>query len=183
MFRGRIVNERQHNIAGRRRRVSARGFTLVELLIGMIMLVMIMVAAALAMQGAANASEYGLDKARSLQQASLTLRRISSDIRRAQSIQLPQAGCLDLVMPDNQWRRYRWNPAAGGNPLTFWSDGNPLGNTLIPDVTEFTIQTVNGWSEAQQAVVPMCVRITIEARQGTASTRLDTMILPRRNIL
>lgn len=183
MFREPTVNDRPHNLAVVRRKSWTGAFTLVELMIGMVLLVMILVAAALAMQAAASANQYGMDKATSLQHASLTLRRISTDVRRADSIELPEAGCLDLVMADGQWRRYRWTPGANGNPLTFWSDDNPEGNTLIPDVTEFTIQTVDGWSEAKDAVVPMCVRITIEARQGTASTRLDTTILPRRNIL
>lgn len=162
---------------------SASAFTLVELMIGSVLLVMILVACALAMRGAANANQYGMEKSTSLQQASLTLRRISTDIRQANSIQLTQVGCLDLVLPDGKWRRYRWDPAINGNPLVFWSDDNPLGNTLIPDVTEFTIQTVTGWSEAQGAEVPLGVRITIEARQGSASTRLDSTVRPRRNIL
>ena len=168
--------------AAHRRRRAARGFTMVELLIGMIMLVMIMTAAALAMRGAANANQYGMDKSRSLQQASLTLQRISSDIRGAEDIQLTEPGCLDLVMPDGQWRRYRWTPVAG-SPLVFRSDLNPLGNTLIGDVVEFNVQTVMSWSDIKQAVVPIYVRVAIEARQGTASTRLETMIRPRRNIL
>jgi prepilin-type N-terminal cleavage/methylation domain-containing protein len=167
-----------------RRRDAGRrpGYTLVELLIGMAMLAMIMVAVALAMQGAANANIYAMDKSRSLQQASLTLNRLSTDIRRAQSIQIVEPGCLDLVMPDNQWRRYQWGNAEG-DPLMFSSDLNPDGNMLVADVTTFKLIISEGFSEVQQAVVPLAVQIILEVREGTASTRLDTTVKPRRNIL
>jgi len=162
---------------------SAGAFTLVELMIGMVLLVMILVAAALAMQGAANASEYGADKAVSLQQTSLTLRRISADLRQAETVLMPEAGCLDLVMPDGQWRRYRWVPSADGGPLTFYSDRNPDGNVLIPDVSNFLVQTVWGWSDVKEEMAPLCVRIILEGRHGSATTRLDSAVRPRRNIL
>ena len=170
------------NHASGERPCRRSGFTLVELLVGMALLAMIMVAVALAMQGAANANVYAMDKSRSLQQASLTLARLSTDIRRAQSVQIIEPGCIDLVMPDSQWRRYRWTNA-GGDPLMFYSDANPEGNTLVSDVTAFTLVVSEGFSEAQQAVVPLAVQIILEVRKGTASTRLETTILPRRNIM
>jgi len=123
-----------------------------------------------------------MDKSRSLQQASLTLARLSTDIRRAQSIQIIGPGCLDLVMPDTEWRRYQWGNT-DGDPLVFRSDANPEGNTLVADVAAFTLIVSEGFSEAQQAVVPLAVQIVLEVRQGTASTRLDTTVKPRRNIM
>ena len=176
------MNNRVHNLYRLCRRRGRPGFTLVELLIGMAMLAMIMVAVALAMRGAADASAYGADKSRSLTQATLALARLSSDLRGAATVDLTSSHAVTLTMPTGEQRSYAWSGAEGA-PLVFASGANPGGNTLVPEVLDFSLQATMAYSEIAGAIVPVTVEIVLEVRHGQAETRLETAVRPRRNIL
>ena len=176
------MNDQGANLGYQRRRPGCPGFTLVELLIGMAMLAMIMVAAALAMRGAADASTYGAHKARSLTQATLALGRLSADLRGAAVVELESSNAVTLTMPTGEQRCYSWSGTEGA-PLVFASGTNPDGNTLVPEVLNFSLQATMAYSEIAGATVPVTVGIVLEVRHGQAETRLETAVRPRRNIL
>jgi len=155
---------------------------LVELLIGVTMLAMIMVAASLAMRGAADASAYGADKSRSLTQATLALARLSADLRRASTVELDSSHAITLSMPTGEQRQYTWSGTEGA-PLMFTSAANPGGNTLVAEILDFTMQATMAYSDVAGAVVPVSVQVVLHVRHGVAETSLETTVRPRRNIL
>jgi type II secretory pathway pseudopilin PulG len=164
-----------------RRPGCSAAFTVVELLVALALLAMIMTAVALAMQGAAEASAYSADKARSLTQATLALTKICTDLRRGDNIQFATAHRVSLVLPDGERRLYIWSGTPGA-PLTFLI-GAGASNVLVPEVLDFTLQPTNGYSEVVKAVVPVSVKVTLSVRHGQATTTLETTVRPRRSIL
>lgn len=168
----------------RRSSISVRGgFTLIELLIGMALLAMILGTIALAMQGAVDVVSYGNDKSRSQIIATLALDRLRTDLRRADQIQLiSPAQVVGLVMPDGELKAYSWNGLVGG-PLIYACGASPGGNTLVATVEEFTLTSVEEYSDIRGGIVVVNVHIVLEVRYGQATTRLETTVCPRRNIM
>ena len=148
----------------------------------MALLATVMVAVALAMRGAADANAYGRDKSRTLSQTALTLSRLSADIRRASEVTLDSSHAVTLHFPDGTQRGYSWN-GTDGWPLVFTSAANPGGNILIPEVVDFTLQARNEYSDIAEAMVPVSVGVVLEVRRGQVTTRLETTVVPRRNVL
>ena len=168
----------------RRKSMSVRrGFSMVELLIGMALLAMILGAIALAMQGAADVISYGNDKSRSQIIATLALDRLRTDLRRADVIQLASPSTVvGLVMPDGKLKGYSWNGSVGA-PLMYACDANPSGNTLVATVEEFTLTTVEEYSDIRGGIVAVNVHIVLKVRYGQSTTRLETTVRPRRNVM
>ncbi len=168
----------------RRSSISVRGgFTLIELLIGMALLAMILGTMALAMRGAADAVSYGNDKSRSQIIATLALDRLKTDLRRADQIQLiSPAQVVGLVMPGGELKGYSWNGSVG-SPLIYAFDANPGGNILIAEVEEFMLTSVEEYSDIRGQVVAVNVHIVLEVRYGQATTRMETSVRPRRNVM
>ena len=168
----------------RRKSMSLRcGFTIVELLIGMTLLAMILGAIALAMHGAAAMVAYSKDQSRSQIIATLALERLRTDLRRADQIQLVSpAQVVGLVMPDGELKGYSWNGSVGG-PLIYACDASPGGNTLVATMEEFTLTTVEEYSDIRGEIVAVNVHIILEVRYGQATTRLETTVRPRRNVM
>jgi len=164
-------------------RGRGRGFTIVELLIGMVLLAMILGSIALAMHGAVAMVSYSKDQSRSQIIARLTLDRLRTDLRRADQIQLTSpAQVVGLVMPDGELKGYSWNGSVGG-PLIYACDASPGGNTMVAAVEEFTLTTVEEYSDIRGGVVAVNVHIVLKVRYGQATTRLETTVRPRRNIM
>ena len=168
----------------RRSSISVRGgFTIVELLIGMTLLAMILGAIALAMHGAAAMVAYSKDQSRSQIIATLALERLRTDLRRADQIQLiSPAQVVGLVMLDGELKGYSWNGSVGG-PLIYACGASPGGNTMVAAVEEFTLTSVEEYSDIQGQVVAVNVHIVLEVRYGQATTRLETTVRPRRNVM
>ncbi|NIA20964.1 MAG: hypothetical protein GWP05_03105 [Anaerolineaceae bacterium] len=156
---------------------------MVELLIGMTLLAMILATIALAMQGATDTVVYGNEKSRSQMMATLALDRLRTDLRRADKVELVSPSkVVGLVMADGELKGYSWG-GTDGDPLIYADDDSPDGNTMVADVVEFTLTSIEEYSAVREKVVAVNVHIVLEVRYGQATTRLETTVRPRRNIM
>jgi prepilin-type N-terminal cleavage/methylation domain-containing protein len=161
---------------------SRAAFTLVELLIAISLVVMILGAAGLAVKAAADAAAYGNHKGRSLTQATMALSWLTTDLRRASEIQIESSRSVRLWLASGEERHYWWS-GTDGAPLMFSSPANPAGNVLVPSVAAFSLSAVNAYSQVAGGVVAVSVQVVLEARDGDTTTRLETCVRPRRNIM
>ena len=176
---GEVSHGRAAEGAARRSRPA---FTMVELLIGLMLTVMIMGAVGLAVKGAADATKYGNEKTRSLAQTTLALARLCTDLRRAEVIELESPQSVRLTLPDGTQHRYTWS-GTDGAALCYTQSEGPPNRVLVPSVATFSLEVVEEYSEVAGAVVPVLVKVTLAARCGEATTRLETSVRPRRNIM
>lgn len=160
----------------------AAGFTLVELTVAMALLVMILGAIALAVQGATDAAEYGHEKSRTLAQATLSLNRMTTDLRRASHVWTAESRILIARQPDGEDRIYAWS-GTPGDPLVYVSDDASNGATLVPNVRSFNISLGWSYSPVDEAVVPTSVSVELEVGAQDVSSKLETRVRLRRRIM
>ncbi|MBN2582171.1 MAG: prepilin-type N-terminal cleavage/methylation domain-containing protein [Planctomycetes bacterium] len=159
------------------------GFTLAELLIAMTLLAMILGSVAMAMRGASEAVAFGNDKSRSNMIATLVMDRLRTDIRRADVVTLNSpSNVISLTMPNGEQKSYAWSGSADST-LIYSCAANPSGVTLAENVLAFTLTSVEEYSEIRDATVPINVHVVLEVRHGEATTRLETTVRPRRNVI
>jgi prepilin-type N-terminal cleavage/methylation domain-containing protein len=96
-------------------RRTSRGFTLVEILIAMVLMALLMVAAALAMEAAHDSHTYNAQKNDLVFRTRGVLDRIARDIRVAKSFQVPNPRALDVTLFDETVHTYAWDGTDGGN--------------------------------------------------------------------
>ena len=94
---------------------SSDGFTLVEILIAMVLMALLMVAAALAMEAAHDSHAYNAEKNDLVLRTRGVLDRIARDVRVAKSFQVPNPRTLDVTLFDDIVHTYAWDGADGGN--------------------------------------------------------------------
>jgi len=177
-------------ISRRRPRGSSSGsgrcvaaFTLAEMLIAMTLLAMILGSVAMAMRGASQAVSFGNEQTRSNMIATLVLDRLRTDIRRADVVTLNSPShTISLTMPSGEQKSYTWS-GAPDTPLVYRCAASPAGVTLAEHVTAFVLTSVNDYSDVRGATVPVSVRVELQVQQGKATTRMETTVRPRRNVL
>jgi prepilin-type N-terminal cleavage/methylation domain-containing protein len=164
-------------------RVPCPGFTLAEMLIAMTLLAMILGSVAMAMRGATEAVSFGNEQSRSNVITTLVMDRLRTDIRRADVVALNSpSNTISLTMPSGEQKSYTWSGTAGSR-LVYRSAAAPTGVTLAENVVQFKLTSVNQYSAIRGATVPVSVGVLLEVRQGKATTRMETTVRPRRNVI
>ncbi len=170
---------RSHRLrqSGRRNR---SGFTLIEMLIGMSLLVMILTALGISMQGAADASRWGNSKSRSLAATTLTINRICSDLRQADGVTVNSANSVTIVLPDGGQHVYSWSGVVGDS-IQYIDERGATG-AMVDNVELFSVEPVQEFSPVTGGQTTTRVRVTVHVRQDNAETRLSTTVRLRRRI-
>ncbi len=176
-----VARRRVGRSGGKGPRVAA--FTLMEMLIAMTLLAMILGSVAMAMRGASQAVSFGNEQTRANVIATLVLDRLRTDIRRADVVTLNSPShTISLTMPSGEQKSYTWS-GTPDTPLVYRCAASPAGVTLAEHVTAFVLTAVNDYSDVRGATVPVSVRVELQVQQGKATTRMQTTVRPRRNIL
>ena len=115
-----------------------RAFTLAEVLISLALIALLMAAAALGIH-AANQSHIYSEKSDLLARARGVLDRIARDVRRAQSVAVPNDRSITITMLDDSTRTYAWSGIAGGAIALTVTDGGTTSAVLTDDVQTFTV--------------------------------------------
>lgn len=163
------------------RTVTAGGFTMVEMLIAMSLMVMILTALGLSMQGAGDASRWGNNKSRALASATFTLNRICSDLRQADSLVFDGLAAT-ITLPDGTQHVYSWSGTPGGN-IIYTDSATGMSGTLVENVEFFQVQPIVGYSPVLGADTVTRGRVTLRVINGEASTELATSVRLRRKIM
>jgi prepilin-type N-terminal cleavage/methylation domain-containing protein len=118
---------------------TARGFTLAEILISLALMALLMAAAALGIHAANQAHAYNSEKSDLVARARGVLDRIARDVRRAESVAVPNDRSITITMLDVSTRTYAWSGIAGGAIALTVTDGGTTSAVLTDDVQTFTV--------------------------------------------
>jgi len=116
-----------------------RAFTLAEMLISLALMALLMTAAAVGIHAAQQAHAYNSEKADLVARARGVLDRIARDVRRAQSVAVPDDRTITITMLDDSTRTYAWNGAAGGAITLTVVDGSTTSAILTDGVQTFAV--------------------------------------------
>lgn len=126
------------------------------------------------------------EKSDLLARARGVLDRIASDVRRAESVAVPNNRSITITMPDDSTRTYAWSGIVGGAIALTVTDGGTTSAVLTDDVQTFTVDnadqptySIHHGDAAQGVFLNSCVcrgwfslrkwRLTCKAR-GNAET-------------
>ena len=119
---------------------KARGFTLAEILISLALVALLMTAAALGINAAQQAHAYNSEKSDLVAKARGVLDRIARDVRRAESVSVPNDRSITITMLDDSTRTYAWSGIAGGDIALTVTDGDGTKSAVLTDdVQTFTV--------------------------------------------
>ena len=116
-----------------------RAFTLAEVLISLALMALLMTAAALGIHAANQAHAYNSEKSDLVARARGVLDRIARDVRRAESVAVPNDRSITITMLDDSTRTYAWSGIAGGAIALTVTDGGTTSAVLTDDVQTFTV--------------------------------------------
>jgi type II secretory pathway pseudopilin PulG len=109
-------------------------------LISLALMALLMTAAALGIHAAQQAHAYNSEKSDLVARARGVLDRIARDVRRAESVAVPNDRSITITMLDDSTRTYAWSGIAGGAiALTVVTDGDTKSAVLTDDVQTFTV--------------------------------------------
>jgi len=117
-----------------------RAFTLAEVLISLARMALLMTAAALGISAAQQAHAYNSEKSDLVARARGVLDRIIRDVRRAESVAVPNDRSITITMRDGSTRTYAWSGIAGGDIALTVTDGDGTKSAVLTDdVQTFTV--------------------------------------------
>ena len=117
-----------------------RAFTLAEVLISLALMALLMTAAALGINAANQSHTYNSEKSDLVARARGVLDRIIRDVRRAESVAVPNDRSITITMLDDSTRTYAWSGIAGGDIALTVTDGDGTKSAVLTDdVQTFTV--------------------------------------------
>ena len=150
-------------MAGNRTQKS-RGFTLAEMLVALALMALLMVAATAAIDAAHQSYVYNSEKTDMVTRVRGVLDRLTQDVRRAQSVDVPDGRTVVVTFGSEETHTYEWDGRNGGE-ITFTVEGATTRTaTLCRYVKTF---------EASYAEPTCVVHLVLEGEQAGAEATVS----------